>query len=296
MKWIPGYRSDDVEDRRAQGGTGGGSMLGGVGLLGWMFKLFGLPGLLIGGAILYFSGGGLGGMLGGDSPSSPGAHSVANERGEDPEKEMVSFVSFVFDDVQKTWTDTFAQSNERYQPSRLVLFRDSTRSGCGVGQAGMGPFYCPTDQRVYIDLSFYQELKQRFGAPGDFAQAYVIAHEVGHHVQHLMGTDRKVQQAGRGQQTGQDALSVRLELQADCLAGAWAHATNQRKLLEEGDLEEALRAAAAIGDDRLQKQSTGSVRPETWTHGSSEQRARWFKRGYETGRVDSCDTFAASRL
>jgi len=295
MKWTPGYRSDDVEDRRAQGGTGGGGgpMLGGVGLLGWMFKLFGLPGLLIGGAILYFSGG-LGG-LGGGSSSAPSAH-VAGERGEDPEKEMVSFVSFVFDDVQKTWTESFGQTNERYQPSRLVLFRDSTRSGCGVGQAAMGPFYCPTDQRVYIDLSFYQELKKRFGAPGDFAQAYVIAHEVGHHVQHLLGTDRKVQQAARGEQTGKDALSVRLELQADCLAGAWAHATNQRKLLEEGDLEEALRAAAAIGDDRLQQQSSGTVQPESWTHGSSEQRARWFKRGYETGRIDSCDTFAATRL
>ncbi|MET0343290.1 MAG: neutral zinc metallopeptidase [Polyangiales bacterium] len=294
MKWIPGYRSEDVEDRRAQGGRGGGGIMG-ANLLGVLFKLFGLPGLLIGGAILYF-GGGLGGMLGGGGTSSPAAHSVANEQGEDPEKEAVSFVSFVFDDVQKTWKDVFAQSNERYQGSKLVLFRDATGSGCGTGQSAMGPFYCPADQRVYIDLSFYRELKQRFGAPGDFAQAYVIAHEVGHHVQHLLGYDRKVSQASRGAQTGKDALSVRLELQADCLAGVWAHGTSQRKLLEEGDLEEALRAASAIGDDTLQKGSGGRVQPESWTHGSSEQRARWFKRGFETGRLDGCDTFAAAKL
>jgi len=296
MKWTPGYRSDDVEDRRAEGDRGGGgTSMGGVGLLAWAFKLFGLPGLLVGGALLYFAGG-LGGSDGSGPVSTPGARGTPTENAQDPEKEMVSFVSFVFDDVQKTWKDTFAQGNERYQTSRLVLFRGRTQSGCGTGQAAMGPFYCPRDQRVYIDLSFYQELKQRFGAPGDFAQAYVIAHEVGHHVQHLLGYEEKVQRGARGSQEGADSLSVRLELQADCLAGAWAHATGQRQLLEEGDLDEALRAAAAIGDDRLQQQSSGTVSPETWTHGSSAQRARWFKRGYETGNVQGCDTFAASKL
>jgi predicted metalloprotease len=252
---------------------------------------------LVGGVLLYFAGG-LGGLGGGGGDVGPtqGARGTPVEPGQDPEKEMVSFVSFVFDDVQNTWKGAFSQGNERYQPSKLVLFRGQTQSGCGTGQAAMGPFYCPRDQRVYIDLSFYQELKQRFGAPGDFAQAYVIAHEVGHHVQHLLGYDEKVQRGARGQQEGADSLSVRLELQADCLAGAWAHATGQRKLLEEGDLDEALRAAAAIGDDRLQKQSSGTITPETWTHGSSAQRARWFKRGYEAGDLKGCDTFAATNL
>jgi predicted metalloprotease len=176
------------------------------------------------------------------------------------------------------------------------LFRDATRSGCGLGQSAMGPFYCPNDQRVYIDLSFYEELRQRFGAPGDFAQAYVITHEIGHHVQHLLGTDRKLQEASENEQQGENGLSVRLELQADCYAGIWAHSTEQRSLLEAGDIEEALKAASRIGDDALQKQSSGTVRPETFTHGSSEQRMRWFKRGYQTGELSACDTFSARGL
>ncbi len=165
-----------------------------------------------------------------------------------------------------------------------------------MGSSGMGPFYCSNDQKVYIDLSFYEELRQRFGAPGDFAQAYVIAHEIGHHVQNLLGTSDRVHQAARGDQTGADQLSVRLELQADCYAGIWAHATSKRNILESGDAEEALTAAAAIGDDRLQKQSTGTISKETWTHGSSEQRVRWFRRGLETGDLNACQTFDAERL
>jgi len=293
MRWTRGYRSGQVEDRRAYGGGGGGMSAAGIGLLGWLFTRFGLPGLLIGGAVLYFMSGGLGG--GSDSASIDPSQqpAVASDPAED---EAVQFVSFVLDDVQKTWTDEFAKNNQRYPLARLVLFRGRTQSGCGTGSAMSGPFYCPTDQRVYIDLSFYDELRQRFGAPGDFAQAYVIAHEIGHHVQHLLGLTERVHNAARGDRQGEDSASVRLELQADCLAGVWARSTDQRKLLEEGDIQEALTAAAAIGDDRLQKQSTGTVSPESWTHGSSEQRMRWFKRGFTEGSLQRCDTFAADVL
>ncbi|MDB4977096.1 MAG: uncharacterized protein JWN48_5437 [Myxococcaceae bacterium] len=292
MKWTPGYRSNDVEDRRGQGG-GGGLSLGGAGMLFTLFKLFGLPGLLVGGALMFFGSGLLNGggsssvdtTQGAQAPAAPGSSGDGSD-----------FVAFVFDDVQKTWSGVFAASNQRYPKASLVLFSGRTQTACGSGQAAMGPFYCPLDQKVYIDLSFYQELKERFGAPGDFAQAYVIAHEMGHHVQHLLGLDRKVQQAARGQQQGEDSLSVRLELQADCLAGAWAQASEKRDLLDPGDIQEALGAAQAIGDDRLQKQSQGTVTPETWTHGSSAERQRWFKRGYEAGTVESCDTFGASQL
>jgi predicted metalloprotease len=292
MKWTPGYRSNDVEDRRGQSG-GGGMSLGGAGMLVWLFKLFGLPGLLIGGAIMFFGSGLLNGGSSSttDTTDTRGAQSPQGQPGDGSD-----FVAFVFDDVQKNWASTFSSAKEPYRKAGLVLFTNRTQSGCGTGQAAMGPFYCPLDQKVYIDLSFYQELKQRFGAPGDFAQAYVIAHEMGHHVQHLLGFDRKVQQAARGDQQGAESMSVRLELQADCLAGAWAQASEKRDLLDPGDIEEALGAAQAIGDDRLQKQSSGTVTPETWTHGSSAERARWFKRGYETGTVDGCDTFSATQL
>ncbi|MET0282920.1 MAG: neutral zinc metallopeptidase [Polyangiales bacterium] len=288
MKWIPGYRSDDVEDRRGQGG--GGFSSGGVGMLFTLFKLFGLPGVLIGGAIMFF-GSGLLSSGGSESRAVPREGAQAAQPGDGSD-----FVAYVFDDVQKTWQGVFSEHNERYQGAKLILFSDATRTGCGTGQAVMGPFYCPLDTRVYIDLSFYQELKQRFGAPGDFAQAYVIAHEVGHHVQHLLGYDEKVQRAAKAQQTGADALSVRLELQADCFAGLWAKASARRDQLDPGDIDEALTAAQAIGDDKLQKQGQGRVTPETWTHGSSAQRARWFKRGYELGTIDGCDTFTASKL
>ena len=269
--------------------------MGGIGLLFMLFSRFGLPGLLIGGALLYFSGSSL--FSGGSSNAvNDRQQSAAPGTAQDPEAPMVDFVSFVLDDVQATWATAFAQSGQSYRPAHMVLFRGQTQSGCGTGAASMGPFYCSRDERVYIDLSFYRELKQRFGAPGDFAQAYVIAHEVGHHVQHLLGTDARMRSAPESEQTGANGLSVRFELQADCLAGMWAKATEKRQLLEAGDVEEALGAATAIGDDTLQRKSTGAVAPESWTHGSSEQRVRWFRRGYESTSMDSCDTFGSGAL
>ena len=296
MRWTRGHTSSNVDDRRAEGpsraGFGGGA--GGIGILMWLFSRFGLPGLLIGGALLYFAGGlSSGGSSFTDTDSDTSGAPMPTADGRDPEAEMVQFVSLVLDDTQSTWAEIFARSGERYRPARLVLFRGSTPSGCGMGQSAMGPFYCPQDQKVYIDLSFYRELKQRFGAPGDFAQAYVIAHEIGHHVQHQLGYDRSVTASER---RGAGSAAVRLELQADCLAGVWSHGTKQRQLLEPGDVDEAMAAASAIGDDRLQEQATGTVSPESWTHGSSEERMRWFKRGYESGNIEACDTFAARSL
>lgn len=208
------------------------------------------------------------------------------------------FVEQVLADTEDTWRELFPQQLGReYQEPKLVLFSDYVQSACGMGQAASGPFYCPPDQQVYIDLSFYRELRERFGAPGDMAQAYVIAHEVGHHIQTLLGISQQVhaqrQQVSRGEG---NELSVRQELQADCLAGVWGNHARSRNVLEAGDLEEALNAAAAIGDDRMQRQMQGRVNPESWTHGSSEQRVRWFRRGFESGDVRQCDTFATSRL
>jgi uncharacterized protein len=298
MRITRGYKSDQVEDRRGQRmfGGGGGGLSGGAGnLLGLLFRRFGIVGVLAGGALLYFMGAfsSDGGPLGGVTAPASGAMDPAAQAAEQP---LVELVSFVFDDAQRTWTEAFARDGQRYQLAKLVLFRDRTQSACGVGQAAMGPFYCPTDQRVYIDLGFYAELRQRFGAPGDFAQAYVIAHEVGHHVQRLLGTEARVHGASESEQTGERGLLVRLELQADCYAGVWGHGTQRRDILEAGDLEEALRAANVIGDDALQKQATGVVRPESFTHGSSAQRARWFKRGFQGGDPNACDTFGASAL
>ena len=294
MRWTPGYSSDDVEDRRDEGPASAGIGAGGIGILFWLFSRFGLPGLLVGGAVLFFLSGGLGS---GSEPDQARSREPAGAvQGEDPDKQAKEFVSFVLDDVQKSWSERFAQQGQRYPRSRLVLFNRSINSACGLGQRAMGPFYCPGDQKVYIDLSFYKELRQRFGAPGDFAQAYVIAHEIGHHIQHLLGTDRQVQNAPRRARQGEDSASVRLELQADCYAGMWAQSTQRRNLLEAGDIDEALTAAAAIGDDRLQREATGTVQPETWTHGSSAERVRWFKRGYEAGTLEACDTFGSGRL
>ncbi len=216
----------------------------------------------------------------------------AGRKGTPAEEQVADFISFVLDDVQSTWTREFAKAGREYQRARLVLFTDATRSGCGFAESAAGPFYCPADSKVYIDLGFYNELRSRFGVPGDFAQAYVLAHEVGHHVQHLLGISDKVRDAQSGGNRQQaNTLSVRLELQADCLAGVWAHSTNERRLLEEGDVEEGLAAASAVGDDRIQKQMGGRVSPESWTHGSAKQRAGWFRRGLETGRINDCDTF-----
>ena len=214
------------------------------------------------------------------------------------EDELARFASQVLADTEDTWGPIFAAGGRQYQEPRMVLFTGATRSACGVGQAEMGPFYCPADQKLYLDLSFFDELQHRFGAPGDFAQAYVIAHEVGHHVQNLLGiSDRVLRARGRVSEREANALSVRLELQADCFAGVWGHhADRTRQLLEAGDVEEALGAASAIGDDRLQKQVQGRVVPDSFTHGSSAQRSRWFRTGLERGELRACDTFSAGAL
>lgn len=282
MLWDRNHRSNDVVDQR---GAGGGVAGAGVGILFWLASRFGLPGLVIGGLILaggYFLSSGSGGQ----SAVGPDGRAVAPNAAQD---ETAAFVGFVLDDVQDTFSQIFAKAGKRYEPAKLVLFTGQTRSGCGQGSAEVGPFYCPSDRRVYIDLEFYRELDRRFGAPGDFAQAYVIAHEVGHHVQTLLGLDSAARRLARGG-ANENEVSVRQELQADCFAGVWAHETNQRNVLQSGDIEEGLRAAAAIGDDTLQRQAQGRVSPESWTHGSSEQRVTWFRRGFSTGSMDACDT------
>jgi uncharacterized protein len=234
------------------------------------------------------------GMLSGDGGGgSPTAGVNPPSAATDPEREMVEFVSFVLDDLQSTWKQKLGG---RYRPARLVLFTDATQTACGYGQSAMGPFYCPPDEKVYIDLGFFRELDRRFGAPGDFAQAYVIAHEIGHHVQHLLGIAEEVRREQARRPGQANDLQVRMELMADCFAGVWGHSTGRRQLLEPGDVDEGLRAAAAIGDDRLQRQAGGRVTPDSFTHGSSEQRARWLRRGLETGDHRQCDTFEATSL
>jgi predicted metalloprotease len=229
---------------------------------------------------------------GGDGGAAPPAASPTGPVASTPEEDkLVQFVSFVLDDVQKTWTELLAQRGVQYRHAKLVLFRDVTQTACGTGEQASGPFYCPGDEKVYIDLGFYDELRRRFGAPGDFAQAYVLAHEIGHHVQKILGTEAKVRAAQQRRTDAANRLSVAMELQADCYAGMWARSTAQRNILEQGDVEEGLNAASAVGDDRIQKMSTGVVNPETWTHGSSEERARWFNEGFSSGRLEACDTF-----
>jgi predicted metalloprotease len=279
MRWTPGGQSDDIEDRRGEGGGGIGGMHIGIGgflillVLSFVFKRD------------FFS------LLGGQGVATGPALSQPDPQRDAREQPTVQFVSFVLDDVQKTWTGIFQEKGATYPHAKLVLFRDATYSGCGTAQAATGPFYCPADQKVYIDLGFYDELEQRFGAPGKFAQAYVLAHELGHHVQNLLGIERKVHNLQGQNPSAGNALSVRLELQADCFAGVWAHSTQQRGLLEAGDVQSALGAAAAVGDDRLQRMSGGRVSPETFTHGSSTQRMDWFQRGMNGGTVESCNTF-----
>jgi uncharacterized protein len=212
----------------------------------------------------------------------------------DPSTELTRLLPFVVDDVQRFWAEEFRRSGLSYEPAQVVVFRKAVSSGCGLASSATGPFYCPLDRSVYLDLGFFRELAQRFQAPGDFAQAYVIAHEMGHHVQTLTGITGQVQRAIAEGAANPNALSVRQELQADCLAGVWSYSTYERRLLERGDLEEALRAAAAVGDDRIQKQTTGRVDPETWTHGSSEQRRTWFLKGFDSGDPNACDTFSGS--
>ncbi len=303
MRWRGRRGSDNIEDRRGMsaprgGGFGGGGMLN---LLPMVFKLFGVKGgvlaVLAIGAYGLLSGN-LGNMLGGGGGEQLTSEQVRPVQQSAEEKELVDFVSVVLADTEETWQTLFLERGGSYKEPRLVLFREAVRSACGLGQAAMGPFYCPADQKVYIDLSFYSDLKNRFKAPGDFAQAYVIAHEVGHHVQTLLGISEKVSEAKKGlSKVDQNRLTVRQELQADCLAGIWAHhADRSRQLLESGDVEEGLGAASAIGDDRLQKQSQGYVTPDAFTHGSSAQRVKWFKIGLRSGELNSCDTFSAKSL
>jgi uncharacterized protein len=281
MRWQLGRRSTNVEDRRGMGMGSGAAMGGGMLLLITVAATFlGVdPSVL-----LQVIEGTRVAVDGGDD--APGGPPPAGD-------EQADFVSAVLGDTEDTWEQLFGSANRRYEPPRLVLFSNAVNSGCGFGSAAVGPFYCPMDRKVYIDLSFFRDLDQRFGAPGDFARAYVIAHEVGHHVQNLLGVSDRVQQGQvRAREAQRNELSVRLELQADCFAGVWGHhAGRQRDLLESGDVEEGLNAAAAIGDDRLQRQAGGTVQPESWTHGSSRQRAQWLRRGLETGDVQQCDTF-----
>src|SRR5258708_9700563 len=267
MKWTPGGESQDIEDRRDEGGGGGGG-----------FQFGGMH-LGIGGALILlvlslvfkqnFFGGWAGG--GGGSPAPPVARQP-NPARDQREQPLVQFVSFVLDDTQKTWEQILPQQAGRpYRHAKLVLFRNYTESGCGGAESATGPFYCPQDEKVYIDLGFYDELKQRFGAPGQFAQAYVLAHEIGHHIQKVVGTEARVRRMNQGNRHMDNALSVKVELQADCYAGGWAHTTQQRNLLEQGDIQSALGAAAGVGDDRLQRKSTGPLTPESFSHGAVVQ-------------------------
>lgn len=276
--------SDNLEDRRGGGAIGGGKL--------------GIGAILTALVISYFTGispSTLLGLLDGGPSSSRQSTTVQKPPAEDP---AARFVGKILASTEDTWQALFQQSGKRYQMPRLVLFTGSTPTACGTGQAAMGPFYCPGDQQVYIDLGFYRELRDRFHAPGEFAQAYVIAHEVGHHVQNLLGISGKVDQARRQASKAQgNALSVRLELQADCFAGVWAHQADSRNhILEPGELEQALKAAAAIGDDKLQKQAQGYVVPDSFTHGTSAQRMRWFRRGFDGGDPKQCDTFKTNPL
>jgi predicted metalloprotease len=275
-----GPGSSNVEDRRGQGAGGRGLIGGGIGaiLLVVVGMLFGIdPRVMLG-----LADGLQQIQAPAETPGKAGA----------PTDEMGRFVAVVLGDTEKTWNMLFQQLGRDYQEPRLVLFTGATPTACGTGQAAMGPFYCPLDQRLYIDLAFYQQLRERFRAPGDFAQAYVIAHEVGHHVQNQLGIMQKMDAwRQRVSETQYNALSVRLELQADCLAGVWAHHANNRQLLEAGDVEEAMTAAAAIGDDTIQRRTQGRVVPESFTHGSSEQRMRWFMTGMKAGQIAACNTF-----
>ena len=283
MKWTPGGMSRNVEDRRGMGG-GGFRMGGGMGIGGVIIAL--VLSLIFGGDI--FSGGGDGGA----PPPGTTTQTATGEVSQTPEeKERAQFMSFVLDDAQQVWAQTLPKYGSQYRDARLVLFRQATQSGCGYAQAGMGPFYCPLDEKVYIDLGFYNDLQRRFGAPGDFAQAYVLAHEIGHHVQHVVGTDARVRELQERRPEAANALSVRMELQADCYAGVWANSVRQQRILDPGDMEEGLGAAAAVGDDRIQQQARGRVSPESFTHGSSQQRQQWFMRGFESGDPRSCNTF-----
>ena len=294
MKWEGNRESDNVEDRRSGGGGGGGSPVFGGRSIGIGTIVI----ALVGGWVLGINPLTILGLLSGGGPPAHVQQQPGPAQRPPADDTMARFVSTVLADTEDVWGQVFRQGGGRYQEPRLVLFRGATPTACGTGQAAMGPFYCPADQKVYIDLGFYETLKNRLGAPGDIAQAYVIAHEVGHHVQNQLGISGKVDQMrGRVSKAEYNALSVRLELQADCFAGVWAHhAQNARQILEQGDVEEAMNAAAKIGDDALQRAQGGAVVPESFTHGTSAQRQRWFHNGLQNGSVKACDTFAARSL
>ena len=297
MKWKPGKRSADIEDRRgAGGGFGGGGMPIPMGRLGG-----GGIGTIIVLAIVYFlfiKGGGGGGGFDVPDPTSsfPQVPQTgtgnASVPGSPNEEREVQFVDFVQGDAQDFWTQQFEAAGKPYQRAKLVVFGDQVSSGCGLASSATGPFYCPLDQRVYVDLGFFDELNQRFQAPGDFAQAYVLAHEIGHHLQQQLGIEQNVRQQSQQNPDDANELSVRLELQADCLAGVWARSTYDRGILESGDLQEGLTAAGAVGDDRIQEQAQGRIDPESFTHGTSDQRAHWLQTGFDSGRLEACDTFS----
>ena len=297
MKWEGNRESDNVEDRRDSSGGGSGGGLGGL-LGGRSIGIGTIVVALVGGWIFGINPLTILGVLSGEAPTAQVAQPGPVQRPPADDR-MGKFVSTVLADTEDVWKDVFAKGGATYKEPRLVLFRGQTNTGgCGAGQAAMGPFYCPADQKVYIDLAFYETLTKRLGAPGDFAQAYVIAHEVGHHVQNLLGISGKMEQMrSRVSKTEFNALSVRLELQADCFAGVWANqAQNQRQILQQGDVEEAMNAAAKIGDDALARSSGGAVVPESFTHGTSAQRQKWFDNGLKNGSVKACDTFSAKNL
>jgi predicted metalloprotease len=290
MRWTPGGSSDDVEDRRDDSGSGG-MQFGGIHLGIGGFLLVLVLSLVFHRNFFALLEMGSGGAPTAVTQQDRPAGSSVNRQLDATEKPLVEFVTFVLNDTQDTWTKILPSEGVQYRHAKLVLFRNSIASACGMAQSATGPFYCPEDEKVYIDLGFFDELKQRFGAPGEFAQAYVLAHEIGHHVQKLVGIEAKARAAQERDPQSAKAISVRIELQADCFAGVWAHSTDQRHLLEAGDIEGAMRAAAAVGDDRLQRMSTGHVNPETFTHGSSAQRTEWFQRGFTGATVESCNTF-----
>ncbi|MCP1266848.1 KPN_02809 family neutral zinc metallopeptidase [Aeromonas hydrophila] len=282
MRWQDRRESNNVEDRRQEGGgSGGGIPISGKG------RLILLVVVMVAG----YYGVDLSPLLNEPPTQSQPQRQEMSQPAKDP---LARFTSVMLASTEDAWGEIFQQSGSRYQAPKLVLYRGATRTGCGQGQSVMGPFYCPADHTVYIDLSFYQEMRDKLGADGDFAQGYVVAHEVGHHVQNLLGIERKMREQQQGvSRAEQNRLSVKLELQADCFAGVWGHYMQREQVLEHGDLEEALNAAQAIGDDRLQQQSQGRVIPDSFTHGSSAQRYAWFKRGFDSGKPASCNTFAA---
>lgn len=285
MDWTPGGMSGDIEDRRDSSGGFGGMGGGGIGIVGFVVLL--LISLVTGRNFL-------GNVLSGGGSSSVREQARPGSQGSRNENRDVQLISFVLDDAQKTWTQIFAEHGRTYRHAKLVLYRDVTYSGCGAAQAATGPFYCPDDEKVYIDLSFWNELKRFGGSTADFAQAYVVAHELGHHVQKLLGIEQRMQRLAQADPGERNPLSVDLELQADCFAGVWGHSTEQRNIVHPEDVDEALKSAAAVGDDHLQKMAGRAVSPERWTHGSSAERSEWFRRGLQGGTVSSCTTFKGS--